>query len=192
MGQLMFESGADSGAIQPNEPSSLLDPWQGYGKLPNVGSHVAGARMGYEWWDWSSSPGSSLDSAIGALDYNTYWNTVQGDYALFVGWYLTGGKMINDIDEQATAYGPRKAKWTIHYKHSWAPYETNSAMMDHHFAMASGFDDNLPCTGFYNYKDPELTCAQGNDEAWLNVLQQRHADAAHQGRLRPAERVPEP
>uniref|UniRef100_A0A7S4T1J6 FAD-binding PCMH-type domain-containing protein n=1 Tax=Alexandrium monilatum TaxID=311494 RepID=A0A7S4T1J6_9DINO len=169
MQQLLYESGAQDGAVQPQDPGALLDPWQGYGKLPSVGSAKAGARMGYDWWDWSSSPGSDLDQFIENLEQVTYWDTVPGPYALFVGWYLTGGTKINSIDQQATAYGPRSSKWVIHYKHGWAAGQAHNGMMNHHRAMESSFDTVLPCTGFYNYKDPDMTCANGNMDTWLNA-----------------------
>jgi len=74
--------------------------------------------------------------------------------------------LINDIPTAATAYGPRKAKWVFHYKHGWAANQYNNAMINHHFQMASAFDNILPCSGFYNYKDPDMTCAN-NDDQWL-------------------------
>jgi len=165
--QILYESGHDHGMInvpdgRPKE-EGLLDCSNGWGSKGPLNAAKNGGHMGYAW--------SVTDELLDDVLRFTHQDTPQQEYGVMVEWYLTGGPVVESVSRQATAYGPRNAKWVLHYKHQWAATEDNDEMeimMEHHLSMSRAIDRHLPCSNFYNYLDNNMPCAATNDE-WLQA-----------------------
>lgn len=165
--QILYESGHDHGMVdvpdgRPKE-EGLLDCSNGWGSKGPLDASKNGGHMGYEW--------SVTDELLDDVLHFTHQDTPQQAYGVMVEWYLTGGPVVESFSRSSAAYGPRDAKWVLHYKHQWAATEGNEVMetmMEHHLSMSEAIDEHLPCSNFYNYLDNDMPCAATNDE-WLQA-----------------------
>jgi len=160
--QILYEAGHNHGQFKPTggAKEDLLNCSSGWGSQGRLTASKSGGKMGYEWL---ASEGM-LDEVLDSM----FRTAPEQEYGVMLEWYLTGGPKVDEIHRSATAYGPREAKWVLHYKHQWEP--SDAAMMDkmmtHHVALSKALDRHLLCTNFYNYVDNDMSCAATNDD-WL-------------------------
>merc|ERR1740121_2121667 len=117
--------------------------------------------MGFEW--------SASDQLLDEMVHWTQWATPADPYGVLTSVYLMGGPLVQGQSLESAAYGPRGAKWVLHYKHQWSPQDGQAKMeemVDHHANLSRALDKHLNCSHFYNYMGSDLTCADTNDK-WL-------------------------
>jgi FAD/FMN-containing dehydrogenase len=148
--------------VQGNDiEKGLLDCSNGWGKQGTLTASKNGGHMGYDW--------SASDRLLDDMVHWTQWDTPADPYGVLMSVYLMGGPLVQAHSLDSAAYGPRGAKWVIHYKHQWSPQDGQAKvveMVDHHTNLSLALDKHLNCSHFYNYMGADLTCADTNDK-WL-------------------------
>jgi len=159
MDQILIDSGVGEGKIE-NSHTALMDRNQGWGSMDDFKASKSGANMvlGYE----------GIDEVIDTLMHSALGEAPKYPWQVAVLLYPMGGSKVEDVPAVATAYGPRKAKAVIQYKHQWQQDDADAGavLLKHHEAMTSAMDSLLPCAGFFNFLDNDRPCAHTNDE-WL-------------------------
>ena len=180
--QLLLEAGVEDGAIE-RSPKALTDREQGWGAI-NLGKDAikTGAAMGYTW--------EMSEAVLEALHHGIHVDGTGLPWGAGVMVYAMGGEKISSVAPKATAYGPREAKWVLHYKHQWEYTNASHAQLAlaHHERFAKALArTELPCSSFYNYIDTTLPCARVRGAVEPNAfLAAYHSDVPRMLRVKAA------
>lgn len=157
--QLLLEAGAEFDHVIKDDPRALMDRDEGWGSSVTE-AFKTGGFMGSEW--------QMSDALIEAIHHMIHEDKTHVPYGAGIMIYPLGGPKVIAHGKADNAYGPRDAKWVLHYKHQWTAgnKEQHDIMLEHHHKTEVAFGQHVRCMQFYNYIDNDLACAKTNDE-WL-------------------------